>query len=98
MTSHSNGTEPATSAFAGRGPLRWITAVADQVAEEAGLARTADIEDLVIIAYVGLLDSPDPQALCPTRLLERCRQDLIVWAWELGAQEETIPIMARRRG
>jgi hypothetical protein len=97
MTSHCNGTEPATT-FADRQPLRWITAVADQVADEAGLARTADIDDLVIIAYAGLLDSPDPQDLCPTRLLERCRRNLIVWAWEQGTQEETIPILVSPSG
>ena len=48
----------AQALFADRQPLRWIVAMADQIAREAGLDQTADIEDLVIIAYLGLLDSP----------------------------------------
>lgn len=98
MTSHTKDPETVTPAFGDRQPLRWITAVADQVAAEAGLARTADIDDLVIIAYIGLLDSPDPEDLCPTRLLERCRRGLTVWVWEQGTQEQEIPMMALLRG
>ena len=95
---HTNGTQAAAPAFSDRQPLRWIAAVADQVADEAGLERTADIDDLVIIAYVGLLDSSDPEDLCPTRLLERCRRGLTVWVWEQGTQEQNIPMMACPRG
>ena len=38
MTSHTKDPETVTPAFGDRQPLRWITAVADQVAAEAGLA------------------------------------------------------------
>lgn len=98
MTSHSNGerAEPTSTAFVNRQPIGWITAVADQVARETGLARTADIDDLVIIAYVGLLDSPSPAEFSQSRLLQQCRHDLVTWAWEQGVHDETIPITAQR--
>jgi hypothetical protein len=89
---------PATSAhqdpqalFADRQPIRWIVSVADQIAREASLDRTADIEDLVIIAYLGLLDSPHAGDLTHARLLTRCRRELITWAWEQGTLQEARP-------
>jgi hypothetical protein len=89
---------PATSVhqdpqalFADRQPIRWVVAVADQIAREASLDRTVDIEDLVIIAYVGLLDSPHAGDLTHARLLARCRRELITWAWEQGTLQEARP-------
>jgi len=81
----------AQALFADRQPLRWIVAMADQIAREAGLDQTADIEDLVIIAYLGLLDSPHSGDLTHARLLARCRRELITWAWEQGTLQEAIP-------
>ena len=77
--------------FADRQPIRWIVGVADQIAREASLDRTADIEDLVIIAYLGLLDSPQSGDLTHAQLLARCRRELITWAWEQGTLQEARP-------
>ena len=43
--------------------VSWIVTVTDQLARETGILRNADLEDLVIITYLGLLDDPDPQRL-----------------------------------
>ena len=87
---------PAGAAFSDRQPVTWINAVAHQVAHEASLVRTPDIEDLVIIAYVGLLDSPDPGAVDQDHLLTRCRQQLVTWAWEQGNADEPVPFTRAR--
>lgn len=78
------------SGYEERRPIAWIVATVEQLTRESGLARTADIEDLVILAYVGQLDSPDPHALSLVRLLARCRSELVTWAWEQGQHEEEI--------
>ena len=72
--------------------------MADQIARETGLRRTSDIDDLVIIAYVGLLDSSSAHDLSQNRLLQRCRHGLVTWAWEQGIHGETIPTTAHRIG
>jgi hypothetical protein len=76
------------SRYQARQPISWIVATVDQLTRETGLARTAAVEDLVIIAYLGQLDSPDPNALNQERLLTRCRSQLLTWAWEQGHHEE----------
>ena len=79
------------SSYEARLPLTWVAAVVDQLTQEMGLARTAAIEDLVIITYVGQLDSPDPNELSRERLLSRCRFALVIWAWEQGQHDEAVP-------
>lgn len=96
MTAGPDG--PGESLFLNRRPVSWINAVADQVALEASLVRTADIEDLVIIAYVGLLDSPDSDCLSQDHLLRRCRRQLVAWAWEQGNADEPIQSSAALTG
>lgn len=83
------------SGYESRRPLAWIVTVVDQLTQETGLARTATIEDLVIIAYVGQLDSPDPNDLSRQRLLARCRSALVTWAWEQGQHHEALPERSR---
>ena len=87
----TSGPRKAQALFADRQPIRWVVAVADQIAREASLDRTADIEDLVIIAYLGLLDSPQSGDLTHAQLLARCRRELITWAWEQGTLQEARP-------
>lgn len=83
---------PRTSVpFPDRQPIVWRNAAANQVAHEASLVRTADIEDLVIIAHVGLLDSAESEAVSQDHLLQRCRQQLAAWAWEQGNADVPIP-------
>lgn len=99
MTNRTIASDPdhaGDAAFSARQPIVWITTIADQIAHEAGIARTADIEDLVILAYVGLLDSPNPKDLAQHRLLDRCRQQLVTWAWEEGQHDEVLPAPAHR--
>lgn len=79
------------SGYESRRPLAWIVAVVEQLTQEIGLARTATIEDLVIITYLGQLDSPDPNELSQERLLTRCRSALVTWAWEQGQHDEALP-------
>lgn len=43
--------------------LCWLTAVSTQIAREAGLVCTPDIEDITTVAYAGLLDSPTTEEL-----------------------------------
>lgn len=74
------------------GPIAMITAVANQIAGETGLACTSDIQNLVIISYLGLLDSPPPEPVSQDRLLENSRHSLIIWAWEQGIEDESLPI------
>ena len=58
------------SGYEARRPLAWIVTVVEQLTqEEMGLAHIATIEDLVIITYLGQLDSPDPNELSQERLL-----------------------------
>ena len=83
------------SGYDSRQPLGWIVAVVDQLSQETGLARTAAIEDLVIITYAGQLDSPDPSDLSRQRLLTRCRSALVTWAWEQGQHHEQLPAPIR---
>lgn len=78
------------SVFEARRPIAWISAVVDQLACESGLEQTADLEDLVIIAYLGLLDGTDPLELRRDRLLARCRSQIVTWAWEQGRHDEAI--------
>ena len=80
------------SSYEARRPLAWVVAVVEQLTQEMSLARTATIEDLVIITYVGQLDSPDPNELSQERLLTRCRSALVIWAWEQGQHDEAVPI------
>lgn len=92
MTAISATTGPEqTAGFANRDPIAWITTVVRTLVHETRLASSADIEDLVIISYVGLLDCPDPDVLTQEHLLERCRQQLVVWAWEQGKADEPVP-------
>lgn len=84
------------SSYEARRPLAWVGAVVEQLTQEMGLARSATIEDLVIIAYVGQLDSPDPDELSRERLLSRCRSALVFWAWEQGQHDVAIPIARPR--
>jgi len=74
-----------------RRPFAWIVAVVEQLTQEMGLVRSATIEDLVIITYVGQLDSPHPNELSRERLLTRCRSALVTWAWEQGQHGEAVP-------
>ncbi|HKO32261.1 MAG TPA: hypothetical protein VJY85_00800 [Candidatus Limnocylindria bacterium] len=85
------------ASYADRRPLSWTRGVAEQISAEAGLALTADIEDLVILTYVGLLDSPDPHDLSQERLRQRSRQGLITWAWEQGVHQEAMPTLVPHR-
>lgn len=73
------------------GPIAMITDVARQIAGEAGLACTSEIQNLVIIGYLGLLDSPPPEPVDQDRLLENARHNLIIWAWEQGIEHESLP-------
>jgi hypothetical protein len=77
----------------GRTRLRWLADTAEQIAVEAGLQLTADIVDLGTIAYVGLLDTPTENDLTRNRLLQRCRHNLIIWAWEQGNHD--LPLLRR---
>jgi len=83
--------EPDRS-FQSRRPIAWITAVADQISRESGLTRGPDIEDLVITSYLASLDSPSPSDVTERHLLDRCRRQLIVWAWEQGQYDEPLPM------
>jgi hypothetical protein len=83
---HSSGQATTTDSR-----LHWLVSVAHQIANEAGLDCTANIEDLVAITYVGLLDSPLPNQITHERLLERSRQQLTIWAWEQGQYGEPFP-------
>lgn len=91
MTSMGNEMRDADqpgASFADRQPLSWIAGVIDQLVAESGLTRSPDIEDLVIIAYLGLLDSPHPHDLGHSQLLARSRRAMITWAWEQGAHHQ----------
>jgi hypothetical protein len=79
------------SSYEARRPLAWVVEVVEQLTQEMGLARSATIEDLVMLTYVGQLDSPDPNELSRERLLSRCRSVLVTWAWEQGQHDEAIP-------
>lgn len=72
--------------------LSWMITVADQLADEAGLQRLDDIDDIVAIAYVGLLNSPPPENLSYHRLLELSRHQLLIWAWEQGGNSSPLPL------
>ena len=84
----------ASMSFQSRRPIAWITAVADQISRESGLTGGPDIEDLVINSYLALLDSPSPSDVSERHLLDRCRRQLIVWAWEQGQYDEPLPMNA----
>ena len=77
------------------GRLCWLTTVSTQIAREAGLVCTQDIEDITTVAYAGLLDGPGPEGLTQHRLLEVCRQELIIWAWEQGTEGRSLPLDQR---
>jgi hypothetical protein len=98
-STHGSGAHDPSgrASFADRRPLSWIRVVAEQISAEAGLALTADIEELVILTYVGLLDSPDPHDLSQERLRQRSRQALITWAWEQGVHHEAMPTLVPHR-
>jgi hypothetical protein len=81
--------------FAARLPLKWIVTVTDRLARETGILRTADLEDLVIITYIGLLDNLDSQRLNRVELLARSRTRVVTWVWEQGARDQ--PLGADRR-
>lgn len=85
------------SGYEARQPISWIVDTVYQLTRETGLDRTAAVEDLVIIAYLGQLDSPDPNALSQARLLSRCRSQLLTWAWEQGHHDEEIPNRGQTR-
>lgn len=76
----------------GSGPIDMIKSAAEQIAEESGLDCVADIQDLAIITYLGLLDSPPPDPPSRDQLLQACRRGLIIWAWEQGREGEDLPI------
>ena len=76
--------------FAARLPLKWIVTVTDQLARETGILRTADLEDLVIITYLGLLDNLDSQRLNRVELLTRSRTRVVTWVWEQGAHDQPL--------
>ena len=87
--------------FASVGPIAMIAAVADRITAETGLDCTADLQHLVLITYLGLLDSPpdqptteQPSTEQPSteQLLARCRRNLIIWAWEQGDHDQPLPI------
>ena len=84
------------SSYEARRPLAWVVTVVEQLTQEMGLARSATLEDLVLITYVGQLDSPDPDELSRERLLSRCRSALVIWAWEQGQHDVAIPISRPR--
>lgn len=66
------------------GPISMIRSVAEQVAGEAGLVCTTDIQDLVIIAYLGLLVCRAPVLVDRDQLLEGARRQLTIWGWAQG--------------
>ncbi len=76
--------------YAARLPVNWIVTVTDQLACETGILRTADLEDLVIITYIGLLDDPDLQHLTRDELLARSRARFVTWVWEQGANDQPL--------
>ena len=93
----STTTSPLSEPAAGeQAPTDLISSVAHQIAHEAGLTWSPDIEDLVILSYVGLLDSPPPEPPNQERLLHRSRKHLIVWAWEQGRESQPLPISGTR--
>lgn len=63
--------------FVARQPIAWIASATDQLSRESGVIQTADLEDLVIITYLGLLDSPRRHDLTYAELLARCRVCLV---------------------
>jgi hypothetical protein len=85
--------EPPYGARLSSGPISMINSVARQITAEAGLKCVSDLQDLVIIAYVGLLDSPPPDPVNRNDLLERSRHDLIIWAWEQGTYGDSLPVV-----
>ena len=92
MNSRDDNPDPDSTTISDHQPITWITEAADQISREAGLTRTPDIEDLVITVYLGLLDSPQHQDLREKKLLDRCRRQLIIWAWEQGKYDENLPV------
>ena len=76
--------------YAARLPVKWIVTVTEQLARETGILRNADLEDLVIITYLGLLDDPDPQRLTRDELLARSRARVVTWVWEQGSYDQPL--------
>lgn len=89
MDAHSPA---ATGQQVEAGPIAMIDAVAKQITDEAGLECATDIQNLVIIAYLGFLDRPPPEPVSQDQLLESSRRSLIIWAWEQGCENESLPI------
>lgn len=71
--------------------LSWLASVAAEICSDARLLLTADIEDLVAITFAGLLDTPAAEPMTRNHLLHRCRENLLIWAWEQGALGEQLP-------
>lgn len=71
---------------AGPGPtgrLTWLEPIAAQIAAETGVPNGEEVEDLVIMAFEGLLNDPVTGGTVTYRtLLERARHGARRWATE----------------
>lgn len=74
--------EPAT------GRLSWLAPVAAQIAAETGLPYSDDIEDIVIIAFEGLLNDPTTRGqISYQALVHNARREAARWTQERHATE-----------
>jgi hypothetical protein len=89
-------TVPDNAEQSANAPITMITSVAQQITDDTGLTCTHEIQDLVIITYVGLLDSPPPDRPSTEHLLNQCRRNLIIWAWEQGCDGQDLPTRTHR--
>jgi hypothetical protein len=68
------------------GRLQWLEPIAIQIADEAHVACNHLVEDIVIIAFEGLLNDPLTNGLVTRRLLlDRARAGLSRWLQEQSA-------------
>lgn len=75
------------------GRLSWLEPIATQIAAEAGLGCNAAIEDLVVLAFEGLLNDPAVHGdVTHARLLSRARHDLTVWVREQDLDRAQLPL------
>ena len=65
------------------GRLTWLAPIAAQVAEESGVPCSEQIEDLVVMAFEGLLNDPaSGGTVSYPALLDRARHAAALWIRE----------------
>ena len=73
---------------AGAGPtgrLAWLEPIAAQIATETGVPNGEEVEDLVVLAFEGLLNDPAAGGMVTyCALLERAQRGARRWATERG--------------